>query len=97
METLDKAYLKTLANQLMFDLDDQEITELQNDFKVLLKQISLLDKVDTTNVAEMVYPFEETTSFLREDKIEHVISQADALKNAKTVMAGHVHVPKVVK
>lgn len=97
METFDKAYFKALANQLMFDLNDQEISELQEDFKVLLEQIKILDKVDTKQVVEMIYPFEEETTYLREDVVEHVISQEEALRNAKSVMAGHVHVPKVVK
>lgn len=97
METFDKAYFKALANQLMFDLNDQEIGELQEDFKVLLEQIKILDKVDTKQVVEMIYPFEEETTYLREDEVEHVISQEEALRNAKSVMAGHVHVPKVVK
>lgn len=97
METFDKAYFKALANQLMFDLNDQEISELQEDFKVLLEQIKILDKVDTKQVVEMIYPFEEETAYLREDEVEHVISQEEALRNAKSVMAGHVHVPKVVK
>lgn len=97
METFDKAYFKKLANQLMFDLNDQEISELQEDFKVLLEQISILDQVNTDGVEEMVYPFEAETTFLREDEVVNVISQEEALRNAKTVMAGHVHVPKVVK
>lgn len=97
METFDKAYFKKLANQLMFDVCDEEMEALQEDFKVLLKQLDLLNKIDTEDVEEMVYPFEAETSFLREDVVEHVISQEEALSNAKAVMAGHVHVPKVVK
>lgn len=97
MEQFDNAYFKKLAHQLMFDLNDQEIEALQEDFHVLLEQISILDKVDTEGVEEMVYPFEAETSFLREDEVINVISQEEALRNAKSVMAGHVHVPKVVK
>ena len=33
----------------------------------------------------MVYPFEEETSFLREDEVGHVLSQQEALENAKSV------------
>ena len=97
METLDKSKFKKLANQLMFDLNDQEIEELQDDFKILMEQIALLDRIDTSNVSEMVYPFEVETTYLREDNVIHVIAQGDALSNAHSVMAGHVHVPKVVK
>ncbi len=97
MEQMDKAYIQKLANQLMFDLNDEEILELQEEFVTLQKQIALLEQIDTEGVEEMIYPFEAETSFLREDEVSHVISREDALRNAKAVMAGHVHVPKVVK
>ena len=45
----------------------------------------------------MIYPFEAETTFLREDTVDNVISQDAALANVKSVKAGHVHVPKVVK
>ena len=45
----------------------------------------------------MVYPFEMPTTFLREDVVENVCSQEDALKNAKAQKEGHFVVPKVVK
>ena len=56
-----------------------------------------MERIDTENVKEMVYPFEAETAFLREDEITHTISREAALSNAQAVMAGHVHVPKVVK
>ena len=45
----------------------------------------------------MIYPFEDETTFLREDVVEHVLTQSEALANTKSAKAGHVHVPKVVK
>ena len=93
METFDKEYFRKLANGIMLDVNDDEISDLQQEFEVLTKQIQLFDKVDTEGVEPMVYPFEEETSFLR----GHVLSQQEALENAKSVRAGHVHVPKVVK
>lgn len=97
METFDKEYFRKLANGIMLDVNDDEISDLQQEFEVLTKQIQLFDKVDTEGVEPMVYPFEEETSFLREDEVGHVLSQHEALENAKSVRAGHVHVPKVVK
>lgn len=97
MENMDQEYFKKLANQLMFDLSEQEIEELQKEFKILQEQISLLEKINTEDVEEMVYPFEAETTFLREDVVDHVVSRDEALCNVSSVMAGHVHVPKVVK
>jgi aspartyl-tRNA(Asn)/glutamyl-tRNA(Gln) amidotransferase subunit C len=45
----------------------------------------------------MVYPFEMETTFLREDVVENVLSEEDALKNAAKTRNGHVLVPKVVR
>lgn len=97
METKDQAYFKQLAHQLMFDVSDQEIKELQAEFEILEEQIKMLERINTEGVEEMVYPFEQETQFLREDVVDHTIAREDALQNAKAVMAGHVHVPKVVK
>lgn len=97
METFDKEYFQKLAAGIMLDVNEEEVEDLKQEFAILTRQIQLFDKVDTEGVEPMVYPFEEETSFLREDVVGHVLSQEDALKNAKSVRAGHIHVPKVVK
>ena len=97
METKDQAYFKRLANQLMFDVSDQEIKELQTEFEILEEQIKMLERINTDGVEEMICPFEQETQFLRDDVVDHTIAREDALENVKAVMAGHVHVPKVVK
>ena len=97
MEKYTTEYFKKLAHDIMFDISDQEADELKVQFAELLSQIEVLDEINTDGVEEMVYPFEAETVFLREDKVDHVISQEDALRNAKSVRAGHIHVPKVVK
>ena len=97
MEKFSNEYFHKLANDLKFDLSDDEINELKKDFIEVEKQVELFEKIDTTGEEPMVYPFEEATTFLREDIEEDVLSQEDALKNVKDVRMGHVHVPKVVK
>ena len=93
----DIAYFKKLAHQLMFDLSDDEAKDIMNEFETLTEQLKLLEKIDTANVEEMVYPFEEPTSFLRDDVVSNNISQKEALSNVSNVKQGHVVVPKVVK
>lgn len=97
MEKHNKEFFKKIANQLMFDLSDEEVEKMQEDFSDLLKQLALLEEVDTDGIEPMIHPFEEETKYAREDKITHVISQAEALKNAKRVEKGMILVPKVVK
>lgn len=94
---MEEINFKQLANQIMFDLNEQEQQELQEEFDILVEQIDLLNDIDTDGVSEMVYPFEQPTTFLRVDEVQNVLSQEDALKNVTNVKMGHVHVPKVVK
>ncbi|MFV0382060.1 MAG: Asp-tRNA(Asn)/Glu-tRNA(Gln) amidotransferase subunit GatC [Breznakia sp.] len=97
MSEFNKAYFKKLANQIMFDLSDEEIIALQEDFTLLRKQITLLDTIDTENVETMVYPFECATTYIREDVASNVITQTAALQNAPQQEKGQMIVPKVVK
>ena len=97
MEKFSKEYFKKLAHQIMLDLSDNEIEELQEEFKVLTKQMELLDKIDTKSVNEMIYPFEEDTFYLRKDEVSNVITQEEALSNAPKVLNEQMIVPKVVK
>ena len=97
MEKFSTEYFHKLANDLKFDLSDEEIEELKKDFVAVEKQVSLFEKVDTQGVEPMVYPFEAPTTFLREDVVSDVLTQEEALTNVKDARMGHVHVPKVVK
>ena len=96
-EKKDREYFKKLAHQLMFDLSDEEADGIVKEFGELETQMSLLDKVNTDDTEEMIYPFEQATTFLRDDVVTNVISQADAMKNVKKNLEGHFVLPKVVK
>lgn len=96
-ETKDREYFKKLANQLMFNLSDEEADGIVKEFDTLSRQMSLLDRINTDGVEEMVYPFEDETSYVRPDVVSSVISQADALANVDKKVEGHFVLPKVVK
>ncbi|WP_323090896.1 Asp-tRNA(Asn)/Glu-tRNA(Gln) amidotransferase subunit GatC [Allobaculum sp. JKK-2023] len=97
MEKFSNEYFRKLANDLKFDLSNEEIEELKKDFVEVEKQVELFETIDTEGVEPMVYPFEAPTAFLREDVVADVLDQKEALENAPDVRMGHVHVPKVVK
>lgn len=94
MESID---FKALAHQLMFDLSDDEVKDIENEFNTLLKQLELMDAIDTDGVEPQVYCFEDETTYTRSDEVVHVFSQQEALANAPKVRDGHFVVPKVVK
>lgn len=96
-EKKDREYFRKLAHQLMFELSDEEADGIVKEFGELETQMSLLDQVNTDDTEEMIYPFEQATTFLRDDVVTNVISQADAMKNVKKNLEGHFVLPKVVK
>ena len=94
MEQID---FKALAHQLMFDLSDAEVRDIENEFNTLLKQMDLMNAIDTDGVEPQVYCFDDETTFIREDQVSNVFTQQQALANAPKVRDGHFVVPKVVK
>ena len=97
MESISKKKVFKLAQQLMLRLTDDEAENIIAEFDTLLKQLDLLNQIDTTNVEEMIYPFEEPTSFFREDIVDHVLPIEEALYNAPVEDEGYFVIPKVVK
>lgn len=94
---MKKEEIKVLANKLMFNVTDQEALDIANDFDMLEKMLSFFDEIDTDGVEEMIYPFDNETSYFREDEVTNVLSQKDALANAPKAISGHVVVPRVLK
>jgi len=89
-------YFKNLAKQIRFNLSDEEALDIANEFEVLLDQMRLLEKIDTDQVKEMVYPFEDETSFMREDEVDEVLSLDQVLLNAPNSRNGFFVTKKVV-
>jgi len=94
---MKKEEIKELANNLMFNVSDQEVEDIEKEFVKLDKMLSLYDQINTDGVEEMIYPFDVETDYFREDEESNVLSQDDSIANAAKVISGHVVVPKVVK
>ena len=97
VESKDREYFQKLANQLMFNISDEEADELAKEFGTLEKQFALMEEINTDGVEEMIYPFEEPPTYIRHDEADHVISQDDAMRNVTKKLEGHFVLPKVVK
>jgi aspartyl-tRNA(Asn)/glutamyl-tRNA(Gln) amidotransferase subunit C len=96
MKRLDVQGFKDLANQLRFSLSDAEAQDIKNEFDVLIDQMDLLNKIDTEGIEPMVYPFDEETSYMREDVADQVLPVQEVLKNAPKTKNGFFVTQKVV-
>lgn len=92
-----KTMLKQLARDTMFDISDDEMPALIEEYNMFMNYVQFLESIDTQDVEPLAFPYEVETTFLREDEVSHIISREDALKNAKSVQDYQIKVPKVVK
>ncbi|WP_455682084.1 Asp-tRNA(Asn)/Glu-tRNA(Gln) amidotransferase subunit GatC [Thomasclavelia sp.] len=88
--------LKKLGLKTMFNISDEEMPELIEEYDIFMNHVAVLEKIDTEGKEPLAYPYEIETSFLREDEPVDVISREDVLKNAKSVQDNQIKVPKVV-
>ena len=88
--------LKKLGLKTMFNISDEEMPELVEEYDIFMNHVAVLEKIDTEGKEPLAYPYEIETSFLREDKPVDVIRREDVLKNAKSVQDNQIKVPKVV-
>lgn len=98
MKKVDKETLKLSARHLMFDMTDEEYENLLGEFDSIIAQAKILGEFEgIDDVEPMVFPFEVSNSYLREDVAKKPISKEDALKNASDVHNGMIGLPRVVK
>lgn len=98
MKNIDKETLKTAANKLMFEMSEEQYNNLLNEFDVITTQMELIGKIEgVDNATPMTFPFDVTSTYLREDKATEPLDRDVALKNAKDVVDGQIRLPRVVK
>ena len=95
---MDKKTLEVLASKLMFMMNEEEYDTLSDEFKVILKQMDLIGKIDGINEVEpLIYPFPLDNVNMREDKVVDEMDIDDILANSGDTLYNQVKVPKVVE
>ena len=78
-------------------MSDAQYNALIKELNVFLKQVDLIGQIpNIDDVEPMTFPFDVTTTYLREDVVEAPLSNDEALKNASDVKDGQIRLPKVV-
>ena len=95
---IEKEKLKEYAEKLMFDMEDEEYSTLQNEFDVILKQMEFIEKIPNIKEVEpMSFPFPLEEAHLREDEVGDYLTVDEVLSNVKHQVRDQVKVPKVVE
>ena len=95
---IEKEKLKKYAKLLMFDMDEEEYSTLQEEFEIILKQMDLIAKIpNIQDVKPMTFPFINTDAKLREDEVKDYLTTGEVLANTKHQVDDQVKIPKVVE
>ncbi len=97
MKTITKSVLKDAATRLLFDMSDEQYQTLYEEFGTLTKQMAKIGEIPGLDHFEpMTFPFDCSTTFLREDVAEDPLPREQALANAGSKKDGQIKLPKVV-
>lgn len=98
MKTINKEVLKIAADKIMLDLDEEQYDSLIIELKGICQMVDAIKTIPGIDDAKpMTFPFDNRTSYLREDVIEEPLPKEEVLKNAKDVKDGQICLPKVVR
>ena len=84
-----------LAHLSRLDFDDNSKEKMKFDFEKMLDFVAKLEEVDTANVEPLSYMSSEL-NVLRDDKVEQVLTQEQALQNAPVNDTDYIRIPKVI-
>ena len=92
-----KELLNKYANDLLFDLSEEEVNLLLEEFDVIRENMEIISNIEgISEVEPLSFPYDITVSSLRDDEDLQNISTEDALKNCHDKIEDVAIVPKVV-
>jgi aspartyl-tRNA(Asn)/glutamyl-tRNA(Gln) amidotransferase subunit C len=93
---VDNKLIENLSKLSKLRFDEKSLLRMKADLTTILGFVDKISKVDTKGIKPLIYMSEEK-NILREDKINHIVSQSDALKNAPQKDSDYFKVPTVLK
>lgn len=95
---IKKEDLKEYANDLMFEMEENEYETLLNEFDTFLNWMDYIGKIeDIEKVEPLYFPYTNENVKLRDDEYDESISPKEILACAPEYKEGRVSVPKVVE
>ena len=91
---IDEKLVKEIASLARLDLTNEETEMFVSQFRDILDYVSILNEVDTENVAP-AYLSSANKSVMREDEIEESMPTKEFLANAPQSKDDYVVIPRV--
>ncbi len=97
MKKVNEELLRKAADNLLFDMSDEQYKKLNEEFDTILSQMEYIGEIPgIDDVEPMTFPFDVSITYLREDEAKQPLACKDALRNAHDVVLGQIKLPKVV-
>ena len=97
MNKVSAKEVKELAHRLMFDMTEEDYAALSVEIDQLHVQMEKISSDEELNAYEpMTFPFECSTSYLREDEPTTPLDRDEALSNSGSCYEHQIKLPKVV-
>jgi aspartyl-tRNA(Asn)/glutamyl-tRNA(Gln) amidotransferase subunit C len=93
---IDSETIRRVAHLARLDFEPKAEAEMLHDMNQFLDYAAMLDQLDTTDVAPLIY-MNEDPGRLRDDEVRQEISHDDALKNAPRCDSDYFRVAKVIE
>ncbi|QEH61361.1 glutamyl-tRNA(Gln) amidotransferase subunit C [Spiroplasma chinense] len=94
---INKELVLELADDIMLELTDEEANEILKVENDILNKFEKVFSINTDNVQESYYCFDDFNTYLREDNDSRKITKEEMLRNAPKSEDGYVVIEKVVK
>ncbi|HTA82774.1 MAG TPA: Asp-tRNA(Asn)/Glu-tRNA(Gln) amidotransferase subunit GatC [Bacteroidia bacterium] len=92
---IDSKTVDKLAELARLEFDEASRNEIVNDLNRIVSFVEKLNEIDTSSVEPLIY-LTDTTNSMRNDEVNQVITQQEALKNAPKRDSDYIKVPKVI-
>jgi len=97
MATIDQDTINYLSNLCRIEFNEHERQSLLIDLKKIIGYVEQLNEVDARDVVPCNHVLDETTSAMRDDTVENILSREEFLANAPSHIGGLIKVPTVIK
>ena len=88
--------IQDIATLAKLEFNDKSAKRMKADLEKIISFVDKLSEINTEDVSPLIYVSEEM-SVLREDEINSVVSQIEALRNAPEKDSDYFKVPTVLK
>jgi aspartyl-tRNA(Asn)/glutamyl-tRNA(Gln) amidotransferase subunit C len=95
MQINDKK-IDELAHLARLEFQDEAKENIKKDLERIIDFCDQLKEVNTENVEPLIYMSDEH-NVLREDRVNHMLTKEEALRNAPSKDSDYIKVPKVIK